>query len=457
MTEYNVRAFGAVGDGVADDCLAIRAALSAAEAAGGGCAYVPAGVYGIGRHAPQAGLFVSSDKPLRIRGDGMGASVLRMLAGTYVGDFHLLRAESDLLELDELTLDGNRSNIPQADEQTHLVQLRDCRSFAARRVEFRDAKGDGIKAVGSGGALLVDDLLVEGCTFRNNGRSGITVQRAVRSARILGCYFVGTSDQDIDFEPTGSTAPSRIVIADNVIEHSTAPFAVTLSGISGPDRTTDVLLVDNVITGGRVGGIDMRNVVIRGNRIAALAGQRCLDLTRGIENVLIEGNVLSNAGAEGIYMAATSGRGPVGVTIRGNTIATAGSIGVLLESCAEVLVEGNRIADASGAGAVGVQLRATAPGFPVRDALVASNVITGFARGVYVAASQNEGCEDVGVVGNVISNRVVGGKTGVEFAAAAAHGLTRMTAVGNAAGAGISKPLVGLSGAPAQSIAGSSP
>ena len=44
---FNVHNYGAVGNGVADDTVAIRAALSAAEANGGGIIYLPAGTYDV--------------------------------------------------------------------------------------------------------------------------------------------------------------------------------------------------------------------------------------------------------------------------------------------------------------------------------------------------------------------------------------------------------------------------
>ena len=46
-TLFNVREFGAKGDGVSDDSAALRKALAAAEKAGGGIVYLPAGTYAV--------------------------------------------------------------------------------------------------------------------------------------------------------------------------------------------------------------------------------------------------------------------------------------------------------------------------------------------------------------------------------------------------------------------------
>ena len=42
---YNVKDFGATGNGVTNDTQAIQAAVDAAHAAGGGSVYIPSGTY----------------------------------------------------------------------------------------------------------------------------------------------------------------------------------------------------------------------------------------------------------------------------------------------------------------------------------------------------------------------------------------------------------------------------
>lgn len=88
---YNVKNYGATGNGVTDDTVAIRNALAAAEAAGGGIIYLPAGTYNV---CPQASdltnteyyanpdygynlpIFVITTSNIVFIGDGAGATHL---------------------------------------------------------------------------------------------------------------------------------------------------------------------------------------------------------------------------------------------------------------------------------------------------------------------------------------------------------------------------------------------
>lgn len=73
--QYDVRDYGAVGDGAADDATAIQAAMDAAVANGGGTVYLPAGSYGIGSQLQHKGTV-----PIKLVGDGNRKSLIVALA-----------------------------------------------------------------------------------------------------------------------------------------------------------------------------------------------------------------------------------------------------------------------------------------------------------------------------------------------------------------------------------------
>jgi len=88
---FNVRSYGAVGDGVVNDSLPLLLALAAARQAGGGTVYLPAGVY-----LTNALLWLDHDG-LRLRGDGPGKTVLKFTRSVpeVVGDEGGTNMETD--------------------------------------------------------------------------------------------------------------------------------------------------------------------------------------------------------------------------------------------------------------------------------------------------------------------------------------------------------------------------
>lgn len=120
----NVKSFGATGDGVTDDRDAINDAIQAAEDAGGGCVYFPAGTYIIQSQVP-----LTSN--LRLTGDGpasvikVGASMPKMVdssggaktnifycsgpSGRTGGDHTSFVATHDIT-IDNLAFDGGLTN-----------------------------------------------------------------------------------------------------------------------------------------------------------------------------------------------------------------------------------------------------------------------------------------------------------------------------------------------------------
>jgi len=70
---FDIRAFGAVGDGVADCTAAIQAALDAAVGARGGTVFIPAGAW---RVAGQLRVTPASTVPLSVRGEGWSSALI---------------------------------------------------------------------------------------------------------------------------------------------------------------------------------------------------------------------------------------------------------------------------------------------------------------------------------------------------------------------------------------------
>ncbi|HEX2558583.1 glycosyl hydrolase family 28-related protein, partial [Phenylobacterium sp.] len=113
MATFNVKDYGAVGNGVANDRAAIQAAVDAAHAAGGGVVYLPPGVYGIangGLNKTNAGIQLKDG--VTLQGDGPGVSTIMVLGGNNKDLTGVVRTPFDQpthnVAVRDLTIDGNR-------------------------------------------------------------------------------------------------------------------------------------------------------------------------------------------------------------------------------------------------------------------------------------------------------------------------------------------------------------
>ena len=73
---FNAKTYGATGNGSTPDSAAIQSAITAAQSAGGGVVYIPAGTYSM-----NSGLVITADN-VRIMGDGRGSTVLKPVTGS---------------------------------------------------------------------------------------------------------------------------------------------------------------------------------------------------------------------------------------------------------------------------------------------------------------------------------------------------------------------------------------
>ena len=150
---FDVRQFGAAGDGRTDDTSAIRRAVAEAGKAGG-IVHVPAGDYLV-----SGPLALPASRVWQLRGEGRDLTRLRLGGGAGVCDLIQTvpgnRRAAFGCGIQDLTLDG--AGLPGT-----LVRLVDHTLLSLRRVYIVNAAGSGLVLEGLFDCMF-DDVFVEGC------------------------------------------------------------------------------------------------------------------------------------------------------------------------------------------------------------------------------------------------------------------------------------------------------
>ena len=162
---FDVRAYGALGNGRTDDSGSIRAALAAAARAGGGVIYFPPGTYSID---PAAGPFAVGSHET-IVGSGL-RSILRVRDHSGPYDFIFgqpAHRVKDVAFIDfrvDQNFAGNRNgNVNPATDAEDVIQLYD---FDGVRVDGVDFDPEiGVQAIVLAGPRATD-VAIDRCTFR---------------------------------------------------------------------------------------------------------------------------------------------------------------------------------------------------------------------------------------------------------------------------------------------------
>lgn len=293
----NVRDFGAKGDGTTDDSAAFKAALDALPD-GGGTVFVPGGTYAMGavRSGPHRAIDLYRKNNVTIAGDGLNSTVLKMAPAHYTSAvFMILMQNSSDITIRNLTLDMNVSgNTSFTDEQSHIIRMKSSTDIRIEGVGFRNSPGDGIYLLGlSDGDPWTERVWIENCRFGRSWRNGISIQRGVRQLQIRGNTFDEISQQAISSEPSGSNAPTDILVEDNVIRHwdQTLSYTVALSGTRPSDRMKRLTFRRNRIENGAVYFLWIDGLNIEGNTISGGPQHSTLRM-QDVSNATVSGNVI---------------------------------------------------------------------------------------------------------------------------------------------------------------------
>jgi Pectate lyase superfamily protein len=249
MTMIDVRAFGASGDGKSDDHAAVTAAIIAADQAGGGTVFVPAGVYGLsaplGRDSPAV-------SRVCLLGDGDRAS--RLLA---IGDFPVISGAWFMSRIENLFLDAGGHGSPAMVVDLDKSYVRHC------WLDGWSGYGMSLNPDREGLLNWVDDNFVEQregtgihTTYRffdswivnnNIGSTGPNMSVESGPVRILANHLNGTPRYNIELRGNKS-----LTIIGNICEGSRQEaIRYTMPQFLDRDRAQVQIVANNITNGGK--------------------------------------------------------------------------------------------------------------------------------------------------------------------------------------------------------------
>ncbi len=239
---YNVKAYGAVGDGVANDHVAIQAALTAAGAAEGGVVFVPAGTYLVG-------VAVNIPSNVTLTGTGM-MSVLKAAASMTANNIVVLQGVTDVT-LSNLKLEHNGTG----------------------------SQVGAITYTGAGNTIAVRHT-VSGCHITNTSNNAFRVASPVKDFKFAGNYIYSCVS-GISCQPT-VTGSRGIDISHNHIRDITGTGAVCIQ-VYGPaaSRYADVRISNNYLEPGGSTSIPIEPTGIDG---CVVSGNVIEASTRGVSS-----------------------------------------------------------------------------------------------------------------------------------------------------------------------------
>jgi hypothetical protein len=171
---YDVRQFGAVGDGLTDDRLAIQAACNACRMAGGGIVFLPPGTYAVSLVSSYA---IGVGSNTIFLGAGRDATTIFLLMGAVdqqnvISNYNAVGDEK--ITYQDFTIDGNAVN--QTNPNAHVgLNFGAMRHGRALRVRVRNIRGTSVSGAGEGSHIRITrstDVGIDSC--ETIATSGVT-------------------------------------------------------------------------------------------------------------------------------------------------------------------------------------------------------------------------------------------------------------------------------------------
>lgn len=267
-TLNNVKDFGATGDGVTDDRVAIQAAIADAVANSTGGILLPAGDYIVGHDtANKLSININGLTNFAIVGVGPASKLKFDGVDATSIDWSLFRVHGGAMDITirDLTFDGNKANVTNPSADTRLIFVEDATDIEISRVTCEKSPGRGVEfgsTTTSAKRCAVRDSRIIDCADR-----GAFLTHGLECVVVDSCFFRGNTAADISFEPsTTGTDPFDLVIANCFVDKAGDGVGIDALGLgasNGPDR---IWVLDTLVFG-EVSFLEAQDVRFRGGEI----------------------------------------------------------------------------------------------------------------------------------------------------------------------------------------------
>ena len=227
---FNVKAFGAVGNGTANDTSAIQSAFDAANAAGGGVVFFPPGIY-------YCDPVYAYDK-VSAEGAGSGVSTIKRRPATTtnpdsVGNINWHGSSDSYFTgffIRSLAIDGNKANVTVnigAGGDPYDVEgfsFKFCQQFTVDSCRASNAYSEGFDLDDCKDGTIINSVMVD------NGGSGVHCSIGTTNMRIVNNYATGNGTMNDRSGFDQYSAASNCVFIGNISENNNRNYGIAGSG-----------------------------------------------------------------------------------------------------------------------------------------------------------------------------------------------------------------------------------
>jgi hypothetical protein len=267
----SVKDFGAVGDGVTDDTVAIQAAINAVGSINGGVIYFPTGVYLVSQGTiPNQSLYLQNN--VTIIGAGVGATLIKLAPNA---NSHVITGQNvNNIGIYNLAIDGDRANQIL---DVHGIQLLNVSGAIIQNVEVRKVVRYGIGLQqGTFRRIKIDSVYIHDTGYdgidiknRNNNNEDIFISNVT----VRNWANITTVDSQAGIDIRGKVQLNNIECVAPASNNSTGVRFQTgettdANGLGGHNSVLSNFFIDLGNTNSSIGiNIAARNVAVSNGQI----------------------------------------------------------------------------------------------------------------------------------------------------------------------------------------------